>query len=344
MMKYPTTRWYTIGIALLVIVTYANAEQPKIGKAIDIEMQELKDIRKPTIIPKPNSQTNIQKPTPQANIQKLSPQKIQTNDNLRQRYTATFSQQLEHSGTLTISNISWQCNRIQKQCVTFEITKTLGMKMQACQKLVSHQNQKLRTFGSQRDRFNFSQINQCNTTVQAAAKPQTPIKTVNQNATYKASMPNTKIISINPADGEESHTSAHGVSKTINGVKLSKFNDLSNKIKQKTTLDLEGARLNAYGGHGRRFSGNDCNDDRRDANPNATEVCDHIDNDCDGLIDEGQTTPYYLDADGDNHGDPSRRVDVCPSDVTDAANNGAWLVRVGNDCDDTDPAKWNNCS
>src|SRR5205085_531923 len=46
----------------------------------------------------------------------------------------------------------------------------------------------------------------------------------------------------------------------------------------------------------------DCNDASNAAHPGATEICDGIDNDCDGVIDEGVKSIYYRDADGDGYG------------------------------------------
>ncbi|MEM7492145.1 MAG: putative metal-binding motif-containing protein [Pseudomonadota bacterium] len=115
------------------------------------------------------------------------------------------------------------------------------------------------------------------------------------------------------------------------------------KMSPRLERALQERERNPYGGSGRVFGGSDCNDSRRDAHPNASEICDNIDNDCDGLVDEGQTLPYYLDADGDTHGDSTKRLNMCPAEVTRAANQGRWLVRVGNDCDDSDPSVWNTC-
>ncbi|MCB9677926.1 MAG: hypothetical protein H6737_22700 [Alphaproteobacteria bacterium] len=76
----------------------------------------------------------------------------------------------------------------------------------------------------------------------------------------------------------------------------------------------------------------DCDDAVAGTHPGATEVCDGVDNDCVGGIDDGiQNANYYEDADGDGYGDPfSTPVNDCqPPTATSVANNG--------DCDDSDP-------
>ena len=51
-------------------------------------------------------------------------------------------------------------------------------------------------------------------------------------------------------------------------------------------------------------------------------------NNCDGMIDEGVTTTYYLDADGDGFGDDLNTLEAC------ATPEG--YVPFASDCDDED--------
>jgi hypothetical protein len=61
----------------------------------------------------------------------------------------------------------------------------------------------------------------------------------------------------------------------------------------------------------------------------AAEACNGVDDDCDGRVDEDTGAVWYLDADGDGHGE-DRWTRQC-----DAA---AGLAAVTGDCDDADPA------
>ena len=48
-------------------------------------------------------------------------------------------------------------------------------------------------------------------------------------------------------------------------------------------------------------SDGDCNDQDASISPFSPEVCDGIDNDCDGFLDTSDATTYYRDADEDGH-------------------------------------------
>jgi hypothetical protein len=74
------------------------------------------------------------------------------------------------------------------------------------------------------------------------------------------------------------------------------------------------------------LNGNDCNDNDPTINPTATEICDGLDNDCDGTVDEG-LADFYADGDGDGLGDPAQPV---PCSTPGAVANSS-------DCDDNDP-------
>ncbi|MBK7150496.1 MAG: putative metal-binding motif-containing protein [Sandaracinaceae bacterium] len=48
--------------------------------------------------------------------------------------------------------------------------------------------------------------------------------------------------------------------------------------------------------------GTDCNDAAPAVKPSAMEICNGVDEDCDGVIDDGVQTTYTVDADGDGYG------------------------------------------
>jgi hypothetical protein len=90
--------------------------------------------------------------------------------------------------------------------------------------------------------------------------------------------------------------------------------------------------------------GDDCNDSNRDIHPGATELCDGLDNDCDGAYDEGVSITAYLDRDGDGHGNPDESLIACLSDIgVSPGSTHGGLSRLANDCDDTDPDRWHDC-
>jgi hypothetical protein len=80
--------------------------------------------------------------------------------------------------------------------------------------------------------------------------------------------------------------------------------------------------------------GGDCRDDSPTVHPNAKEICDLADNDCDKQVDDADTSldmattgTFYRDSDSDDFGDAltTKRACVAPAGYVDSSN----------DCDDT---------
>ncbi|HER62967.1 MAG TPA: hypothetical protein ENO11_03220, partial [Desulfobacteraceae bacterium] len=72
----------------------------------------------------------------------------------------------------------------------------------------------------------------------------------------------------------------------------------------------------------------DCNDGDNTIHPGVAEVCDGLDNNCDGGADEGVTLPWYQDNDGDNYGNAGVSTEEC--------TQPGGYVADSTDCDDAD--------
>lgn len=74
----------------------------------------------------------------------------------------------------------------------------------------------------------------------------------------------------------------------------------------------------------------DCDDNNSAINPGEPEICDGIDNNCNGQIDEGVKNTYYHDADNDTYGNPAVSIQACTPPSGYVTNN--------TDCNDTNPS------
>ncbi len=91
--------------------------------------------------------------------------------------------------------------------------------------------------------------------------------------------------------------------------------------------DGDGYRAQAGGG-------DDCDDADAAVHPGAPELCDGIDNDCSGQVDDAalDADTWYLDADNDGYGSSHLSLDSCAAPPGYANNS--------NDCDDLDPTSY----
>jgi hypothetical protein len=94
-----------------------------------------------------------------------------------------------------------------------------------------------------------------------------------------------------------------------------------------TCLDTDGDNYFAQAGCGTAV---DCNDASSTVHPGAAEVCNAIDENCDGIADEGLARTLYRDADGDGYGNPANAQSTCFSP-------SGWGLSAG-DCNDSNAA------
>ncbi len=89
-------------------------------------------------------------------------------------------------------------------------------------------------------------------------------------------------------------------------------------------------------------NGDDCDDTNANVNPDAVEVCDRVDNDCDFAVDNDDADvvseqSFFVDADGDGAGNPAA-VLACQELADPNDSTSGIHARNGDDCDDGNAA------
>jgi hypothetical protein len=76
----------------------------------------------------------------------------------------------------------------------------------------------------------------------------------------------------------------------------------------------------------------DCDDTNAARYAGRSETCDHIDNDCNGIVDDGLGVDYFADCDNDDRG-AGAAVTLCPADPIPECMGNPYVTTAG-DCDD----------
>ncbi|MES2565385.1 MAG: MopE-related protein [Bacteroidota bacterium] len=132
--------------------------------------------------------------------------------------------------------------------------------------------------------------------------------------------------SINPGAAE---IIADGIDQNCNGMEVC-FIDIDNDgYRLNSTSTINSANLSCFDSGEASYSDpvGDCNDNNSNINPGSLEICNGLDDDCDGFIDEGTTTTYYRDFDADGFG-------MASSGTTVACSAPSGYVSNNMDCHD----------
>src|SRR5205085_7269291 len=121
---------------------------------------------------------------------------------------------------------------------------------------------------------------------------------------------------------------------TLNGVKIKKTGStinlaIANAVLTTYYADTDG---DSYGNAsastqgceapaGYVTSNTDCNDASAAVHPGVAEICNGIDDNCSGQIDEGVKTTFYADADGDAYGNMNATTQACSAPSGYILNN-----------------------
>ena len=125
-------------------------------------------------------------------------------------------------------------------------------------------------------------------------------------------------------------TPGTAVAETCNNIDDDCDGTVDDGVTRPTSLRCWGLRLHGYGDlHAGVWGGDTCV-----AGTPGTEVCNNIDDDCDGTVDDGLTfVTYYRDADNDGYGNADNATATC-----DGAPAGYVDNSTGFDCRDNNSA------